>query len=245
MKLKSFLKSTFIANYQIKLVGYFGLIISFTALLFGITFYKNETSYENFHSNADRLYRLTLKAENFTNDAQVLTINSKKILSNIPEIENIIRIHRLHTPAVVTDTKIYTNELIFSADSSFFTTFSFTFKRGNSGSLYSKPDAVILTSEFAKRLFGSDNVLGRTLKLTTSDISVAKLYTVTGILNDIPFNSHITASAFILIPKVEYGNYTYLLLNKNVSPKVVERKLDVFYKTPCYATLQNIQFPFN
>jgi putative ABC transport system permease protein len=239
--MKKILKLAFVKNCKIKVVAYIGLTISFTTLLFGISFYRTETSYDAFHTNANRLYRLTLKTETGLEDAQVGVMPREKFLKDIPEIEDIVRLHLLHKPVVICKNQVFTNESLFTVDSSFFEVFSFPLKRGNYNTLYEQPNSIILTSEFAIRLFGNDNVLGETLELSMTNRSGAELYYVSGILQDFPPNSHIKAGAIIFRPIEPFLYYTYLLLHKEIPKKDVEKKFDNIFKTRNIASLQSIK----
>lgn len=240
MRIQKLLKFAFIANHKLKFVAFLGMTISFVVLLFGMNYYQTETSFDTFHAKTNQLYRLTLNSETGLENALVRDIQRDDCLANIPGIEDIICIYPLSTPVFICKDKIYSNKSVFSVDSSFFKSFSFNLKFGTYKSIFEKPKSIVLTSEFATQIFGHDQVVGETLKLTTSDVSIAELYTVSGIINNFPENSHLTTNALISGPIQGFG-YIYFLLHKNTDPVLVEQKLDELYRKPNIACLQPIK----
>ncbi|MEZ4901199.1 MAG: ABC transporter permease [Spirosomataceae bacterium] len=122
----------------------------------------------------------------------------------------------------------------FWANPSLFRVFTFPMLEGNTETALKDPYSIVLTKTAARKLFGSDNVLGKTIQFDTLN------YTVTGVMKDVPFFSHIHFEALVSLSTAEqlnknnnyerwastWSNYVYLLLPENTDIKSIQRQLD-------------------
>lgn len=212
-----------------------GLAASFLILLY-VAF---ELSYDNSHTKGDDIYRVVADIKT---PSEVLDIDRPAwavppVLENdFEEIEATVRILNLG-PLVKNGSIKYQETNMVAADSEFFNVFDFKLLQGNPDNVLKEPYTIVLSETTARKYFGNQNPIGQTLLVSDDNLVVR----VTGIMADIPENSHIrpelvqSLSTFTesLNPelKTQWGNYgpaAYILLNSNTNPKELESKFPEF-----------------
>ena len=177
------------------LINLTGLSVGLASALLILLYVKDELSYDRFHENAEQIYRASMQAS-FSGQSHNLAITPNSIVPflgrELPEIEKGVRIYNRSmfnpVPVEVGDDQ-FQEHAFFYADSTFFDVFSFPLVIGDKKTALKEPNSILLTEETATRYFGADwqkqNVLGKTLKV----FGKTEMQ-ITGILKDIPRNSH-------------------------------------------------------
>ncbi len=167
-----------------------GLALGLAASLLLVTWIIHELSYDKFHKLGDRIYRSSLEYS-FGGQTAKTSVSPTALLptlqKNFQEIENGVRVYNptFFNPFIVRrDDKVFQEKKFFYADSTFFSIFTFELKAGNPSTALTEPNSVVLTQSTAKKYFGYEDALGKTIQVNNS-----KEYLVTGIVNDIPTNS--------------------------------------------------------
>ena len=236
------------------IINILGLSIGIACSLLIAFFVLYEISYDRYNTKKDRIYNIVL---NFKIGGQEVTEASSPIpagpvmLQEFPEIEDVLRMQKTGQFKTVNyDNQNYSMENILLADSSFFNFFSIPVLKGDQWNLLNSPGKAVISESVAKRIFGIENPVDKILKLGKD----TALYTVTGIMADIPENSHFKADiliSFMSDPQSkssEWGNNqlnTYLLLKPNSSYKTVEEKLHgmvLKYLGPLLQQFLNLSF---
>jgi putative ABC transport system permease protein len=123
----------------------------------------------------------------------------------------------------------YKENLIAIVDSNFFEIFTIPFISGNEKTALAEPNNIVITKEFAKKYFGSNDPVGKQLNYSVFQNDLK----VTGVIESVPDNSHFHFDAFIsrrTIPNVKdsgwinVGTFTYLKLDKNVDANKLQSK---------------------
>ena len=226
-------------------INIFGLALGLASGFILVKYVAYELSFDGFHSNAAQTYRLTHSVYQNGSLEFSEALNwygvAPAIRDNFPEVTNVVRIHRADGMISYHNFK---NELIsyheknaFYADSTFFSIFSFPLVTGDVRKVLRNPSAVLVSESTAKRYFGSDNPVGKTLSLSTE--WEGGEYRVEGVFRDVPENSHIKFDFLFSIPRLLSNNqfkwgawywtnfYTYLLLKPGADAHQLERKLQV------------------
>lgn len=165
----------------------FGLSCSIIAMLH----INRMLSFDKFHSAYDRLYAVEANVTYFNGDRfpkQVLSASlSDKLAEKTPEFEKITRtVNRSFKFA--NGEKSFTESGLY-ADTSFFSMFSFPFISGSFSDKTWGPNSIVITRRMAGKFFGTPDCIGRSLIIgEKGDESV---YTVSGVLSDIPDESTI------------------------------------------------------
>jgi len=208
-----------------------GMACSLLIMLYGF----HELSYDNFHEKADRLFVVHTEILPGT-DPIASSPNAlvPHLIREFPEVESGVRIYNRggYSPFTVQyEEQVYKEDRLFHVDSTFFNLFSFELLRGNRETCLTKPRSIVLTEEMSKKYFGEADPMGKLLRLDNRTD-----YQVTGVMADIPVNSHIHfdflvsyasfTNSFFREERWDNASYTsYLLLRPNASVQSVEAKI--------------------
>jgi putative ABC transport system permease protein len=176
-------------NLSFSLINISGLSIGITLVIILLAWLQFEFSFDKFHKNADRIFRVVVELEgekssdNFAGTDAPLGEALKK---NIPELVDYVRFGYLGRVLVNYENEQFW-EKIDLADPSIFKIFSFNLIKGDPETALNNPGSIILCESKAKKYFGSRNPLGQTLLMGDNKIP----YIITGIMKDIPANSQL------------------------------------------------------
>jgi putative ABC transport system permease protein len=216
-----------------------GLTVGMTSCFLIFMYVKFELSYDSMHSKADRIYRIISDIKTPSDlihaggPSWAVAPHTKP---DFPQVEDFVRVSGESFLIRRGNIKFQEERSAF-VDSSFFKVFDFKLLKGNPQTALTDPFSIVLSETAAKKYFGKEEPVGQTL-LFTGDAKPAK---VTGIMKDIPENSHIQADMLVsmsTLTKVfnpdldnQWGNYgasAYLLLKKGTDPKALEKQFPAF-----------------
>lgn len=217
-------------------INIFGLAISMSVCLLIIALVRDQQSYDTFHKNADRIYRVTSELENPYGRSHQATSPgplAPALRSSSPDIENTLRLRQYAGQVSIPNQDNSFGLMGLYAEPSFFEFFDFELVQGNANTALSSPYQIILTSKAATRLFGDADPLGQILEQGD------QIYTVTGVLKELPTNTHVKIESLVSFSTIEANQklgekidlynwnstsfyYTYLLLDKEANPAGVE-----------------------
>ncbi|MBA4852998.1 ABC transporter permease [Emticicia sp. BO119] len=225
----------------------FGLSAGLTCFTFIALWVSDELSYDTFHTNYDRIVRITTTEKSETNVSQLARSGlpvAKALQQNYAEVENTVRMD-IRGEIVQHDDKQTIEPYILLADPSFFQVFNYRLVRGNAATILKEPYTLLLTEMAAKKYFGSTDPIGKALKIFMYDSTGRGAdYTITGIVADPPQNAHFTFSMISSFKTIEAARpnlltaegwrenrfFTYLLLKKGVDYEVLSDKISNFYQ---------------
>jgi putative ABC transport system permease protein len=223
-----------------------GLTLGISSALFLIIYVSDEASYDRYHENADRIYRVSSKItetdDQFTwNVAQIPM--GPQVVQDYPEVQSFVRFINMPRALYKFEDKEYTEENFYYVDSTLFDIFTYKVIRGDVKSAIRDPKKIVLTETVAARYFGNTDPIGKTL--TAGDFT----FEVTGVIEDVPSNSHFRFGALAArnnLPKQlgtwgNFGVFTYLLLPQNIDAKAFETKMQGMYD----AHIKSIFGPLN
>ncbi len=221
------------------IINLLGLTIGLTACLL-LTFYViDELSYDRFNEKAERIYRIGYDVEKPNGDkvAQILTeyMLKESFESYFNQIESFVRIGYPSAYYVeYEDKKIYESKISI-VDKDFFDVFTFEWIAGNPKGALDEPFTIVITESVAKKFFGDENPINKTLRITT-DAGEAPSR-ITGVIKDMPKNSHFHLNIMLSMasaPNVlshlqltDWGNmsvYSYILMPENTSIESIRKK---------------------
>jgi len=224
------------------LVSIFSLSAGLLCSLFIFKYVLHEWSYDRFHQDADRIYRLEMEV--FTDDGvnnryAYLVARSVNWLHQVPEIEMETRfIPNPDDMIVETSGNRFSENSMITADSTFFELFSFGFIRGKPHTALSEPSSVVISRSSAQKYFNTSDILGETLLLRFRDQEA--MVTITGVMDDIASNSHfsfdmVTSSdVYEQLFGIDFHNvvnaaYSYIRIARNSSVSGLEEKINELY----------------
>ena len=217
------------------LINLSGLAVGMACCILILTYVRFELSFDRFHKREDRIYRLvvngTLSKRPFdlaaTNGAQ-----APGVAQSIPEIEEFTRFSPLYRTPVRYEEIQHFEENILWADASIFEIFSFPLIKGDPQNALKPAYSAVLTETAAGRYFGREDPVGKTIIVNDQD-----QFTITGIMADVPGNSHLQFDMLFSFKTYQdnnpqdfarwmgnFGFYSYLLLREDADSAQVEAK---------------------
>jgi len=238
--LKNFLKiavRNIFRNKTYSFINIFGLSIGIACSILIILWIHHELSFDRFHKNSSDLF---IVAEKFYNQNGIEYGSAlpypaaEELKKDYPEILKVSRVYNLKEFLFVHNDKRFIENRILTVDPEFLTMFSFALIHGDANSVLDDPNSVVITKKTARKYFGNANPVGKMLRVDNQyDLKV------TGVLDDIPRNSHLNFS--ILVPlssKLIRNDFetdrwqfsdvvfsTYVLLRKNQIYNDVSKKI--------------------
>lgn len=216
-----------------------GMMISLAAFMLMALYIEYEYSYDHFHHQADRIYRVVDDKQTnalMQHGAGSAAPVGPALKAEFPQVAACARI--LKTSALVKQgPTLFQERNIWFADAAFFSIFDFGMERGDPATALSEPMSVVLTRPMAQKYFGSNDAVGKTLLLD------GKSMKVTGICEQPPVNSHLSFDMLISMSTAEkqgsgyawlfsnwYSNefYTYILLPRTDDAFALSKQLSGF-----------------
>lgn len=220
-------------------INLIGLATGLCVCFFALLYVQFELSYDNYNQKEDRIYRLVtdVKTPAGINYESASAPMAPAIQAAFPEVQSATRVF-LDYLIVQKDQDNFGEEAIAYADSSLFSVFTLPLLRGNSATVFNAPFDIVLSETYARKYFGNDDPIGKTLLIDGKNRA-----TVTGVMKDMPYNSHFRVGLFLSMSTLlkeyapsmntnwnKFGFYTYLLLPKNYDPARLAAKLPDFVK---------------
>ena len=216
-------------------INIFGLAAGLGSCLMILLWVQDELSFDRFHTNAPSLYRVIVQLAEpggGSESTAVLPPNLGPALkAEFPEIRQTARHLYVGQQIVAYGEKRFYEDNVSLVDPEFIQMFSFPLRRGSAKSALSDPQSIVLTETAAARYFGPENPMGKTLRLNNHRDCI-----VTGILADIPPQSHLTFDILLpLLTAEEFGfptqswerfSYeTYVLAGASTDVRQLNRKI--------------------
>ena len=220
------------------IINVLGLSIGLACSLLIALFVINEASYDKFNVKKDLIYRIDLDGKiggQEINAAWTPAVIGPTMVREFPEVDDYLRMSGRGPTIIEYNNQVFTEDNIVEADSTFFNFFSIPVIKGDIENLLNGPRLAVLSESTAKKIFGNENPIDKTIKISDDTVR----YTITGIMGDIPENSHFDASiltSFMTNPRSEDPTWmsnsfsTYLLLKPNTDYKTVEGKIPEMLK---------------
>ena len=238
-------------NLAFSAINIAGLSIGMaTCLLIGL-FVLDELSYDRFHTNADRIYRVvlrgTLNGEQIR-EANIMAPVAATLQQQLPEIETTLRLRTAGTPRMEYENQVFSDNRIVFADSTLFRVLSLPLRQGDARTALMRPNTLVVSESLGRKLFGNGNPVGKVVALFGDKVA----YTITGVMADIPAHSHIRAEAFAAMAGVDAARsdswlqsnfFTYLLLPAGYDHTALEAKIKPINETyllPPFAKFLNM-----
>ena len=194
-----------------------GLVIGLTAALLLIFYIKFESSFDEFFPNKQRVVRLyNADIENGTLKVFPICLREAYTVlpEQIPEIEAAAQIYRWGKSNIILNNKRFINQRVLYADQPFFKVFGLNLIEGEKNRALAKKNSVVITNTLAQKLFNNNNCLGKIIKINDDE------FTVTGIVNEMPVNTHFHFDLLVSMSTLNqnyFGGlefFTYYLLKK-------------------------------
>ncbi len=231
-----------------------GLSVGMACTILILLWVQYELSFDRYHENADRIYRLT---EHWN----VGATRGKWAVTNWPagptfqreyaEVIKAVRFRPGYSKVLCSyKTEKFLIDGILFADDTVFDIFSFPLISGDPATALSTAFSVVITEEIAKKFFGTEDPIGKVIKVGDEEG-----VTVTGVIQNVPPNSHLDFKVLVSFKTIQVLNpahfndqmqnwmggninYTYLLLKENCNVKDLEKKFSAYIAKQAEAQLR-------
>jgi putative ABC transport system permease protein len=205
------------------IINIVGLAIGIACFIMIGMWVQDELSYDKHFTKSDRIYRIA-------NDLLTNGIPSpmaaadpritEHIRAEYPEVENVARMLNVPTMLTANEKELFETKT-FYADSTFFDIFSYDFVEGNPQTALRSREAIVLTESIARKLFGKESPMGKTIYVKNEKTKNEKLpRLVTGVIKDNKDKAHFIP--LVIMSKFRYMDmfeHTYALFKKDYDPQ--------------------------
>ena len=211
-------------------VNVLGMTIGVASVLMVLIWIAVETSYDKFHADHDRLYRVNLILRTPNKEINSPVINAPagpEYKREFPVIENSVRFDVKSLSAIYND-KV-TKLQVFYTDSTFFDLFTFELSEGDKNSCLESSQGIVLTEKASKKIFGSEDPIGKGVMIQ------GNTFIVTAIAKNPPANTSLQfecLAPFSIREKEAHVGwdgglacFTYVRLIKGADPKSLEKQI--------------------
>jgi putative ABC transport system permease protein len=236
-------------NPTLSLINLVGLSISVALCVLLFFHIRYEQSFDSFHANRDRLYRLEMSdvwaggLERSTHALEFPLAVGADLKSRFPEVSSIIRFkdisYHMGGQLVRAGGQVYKEKGVFYTDTTFFTHLSYPLLKGDPRMVLRMPGNVVLSASTAKKYFGDADPVGKTIEMVSDS---NRPFRVAGVVQDAPHNSSIqytmifpvTADPGYATDLAErFNNLDYLMaieLKPGVDRAALEQKLNAWMR---------------
>lgn len=224
-------------------INVFGLSIALLSCVMIFLYVQKELTFDQFHSHAENIYRLTFQEINRPGARHFATTSppmGPALVESFPEVEQAVRLRFPDSNILSRDGRLFYEYNGAYADSTLLSIFDFPLAEGDPKSALREVNSVILTQSMAQKYFGEENPIGQSLILDNQ-----KNLTVTGIFEEIPSNTHFNFDFIISFDSFEVPRgypvtleswgwvsfYTYVKLSEQATPATLSPKFRDFLTT--------------
>ncbi|QEC77900.1 ABC transporter permease [Mucilaginibacter ginsenosidivorax] len=249
--LKNFIKTAFrslLKNKGFTTINILGLALGLATCLLIVFYVVDELSYDRFNSKANRIYRVNMDLKYGGNVASFAITPpplAATLAGNFPEVEKCTRLIHDQGIRVKKGNEFIQEEKVVYAEPDLFNVFTLPLVAGDAKTALTAPNTAVITESTAKRYFNSTDAVGKTLTLSNNTN-----YKITGVMRDIPNQSHFKFDFFLSIAgradatSNDWNNFsytTYILFKPGADPKKLEAKLPALMKKQLGANYQQLE----
>ncbi len=241
---RNLLKQKFYSSLNI-----LGLALGIACCLLILLYIRDELNYDKYHEKSEQIYRFSTGyiQENGL-EAKVPVIPAMwapTLKSEFPEVRNYVRFYKYRSDILVQskeNEKSFYEGNFFWADSTVFDIFTFPVVEGNPETALVQPNSVVISQTMAEKYFGDESPIGHNLTYVNRG-TVFELH-VTGVMKDVPSNSHFHPEFIASLSTFKPGTwhwaydlptswtntfyYSYILLQENADYQELQAKLPAF-----------------
>ncbi len=225
-----------------------GLAVGMAAFILIMLFVQHELSFDRYHGNADRIYRVIEENPGQASpiSAEIPSPMAPVLMDEYPEVISATRIFKWgRDKKLFLYRKKLIYETLYYADPETFDVFSISFIQGDPKTALNDPFSIVLSKRLAEKYFRNENPIGKVLTLKESSdrhAGAGNNYQISGIFENMPQNSHFIMDMIVPFKNLilshntrmtwEKGNnpHTYILLDKRADPKDLEKKFHSLLK---------------
>lgn len=229
-------------NRLYSFINIMGLSFGLASFIFIMLYVNYELSYDKFE-NSENVYRVFMEYKEgetfYDGDAQTYNLSGPTLKKVFPEVEEQVRFYRLGQVNFIKNGNAIQDFTGTLADPSYFDVFSYSLLKGNKNNVLTKPNSIVLTESLAKKLFGDEEPMGKSVSMYYDWDEL--ILQVTGVMEDLPPTVHMKVSFLIpfeslstwssndrnqIQPNWNQNNfYTFLKVNENADIDLLREKI--------------------
>lgn len=238
-------------NKTYSFLNVLGLALGFACCLLIGLYVQNELSYDRYHEQHDRIFRLVNLETGSTYENGIAKVTApwgEEAKRTIPEVEAVCRFVFFGRSVFRRDDLNAYESYGFFADSTALTMFSWPLIQGNPQTALRAPNQIVLTESLADKYFGTEDPLGQSITIDDQE------YQISGVMEDIPEHSHFPVNFLVSLSTYSHPDmddwvrwnqfYTYLLLRPEAETATVNTKLQVMIEENLDAERAESTHPF-
>jgi putative ABC transport system permease protein len=189
-----------------------GLAVSIACCLMILMHIRFETSYDNYHKDADRVYRLGIDIDTpaFKRTFALISyLEASYLKENFPQVEAVARFVSLNNVLVRKGETVFYEDNFIRADNDIFDVLTFPFIHGDPKSALTRPGTLVISESAGHKYFGNENPTGQTIQVSGDE------FVITGVIVDPPKNTHLQCGfiASMVESEIEDGMKRHWHLN--------------------------------
>lgn len=248
--LKNYIKTAFRSlrkNTGFTAINILGLSVGLATCLLIVFYVIDELSYDRFNEKADRIARVNFEIKfggNNSKYAQSMAPLAQVLKSEFPAVEAAVRLQGRGGVHVKKNNENIQEDMMVYSDPGLFDVFTLPMINGNPATALVEPNCVVVTESIAKKYFNSVDVVGKTLVLNDT-----QNYKVTGVIKDIPKQSHFNYGFFLSMSSngdskettwLSNNFNTYVLLKPGADFKKLNAQLPALMRKHINVELQSV-----
>ena len=165
-----------------------GFAMGMACCMLILIYVRQELSFDRYHENADRLYRVAIDIRTQTSNrefAPITPMAGPTLKADFPQVAQTARVLTAQGRLVKRDEVFFYEDLFMYADPELFDVLTIPFIEGDPKSALAQPQSLVLTQRMADKYFGRADPLGKMLTINQKD------YKITGIVANPPDNTHL------------------------------------------------------
>ena len=238
--IKSYLKAalrSLLKDKVYSMINILGLSFGLAAFLLIYFYVDFERSYDDFHQDADQLYRVT--TDNVVNgvlgvrDAMSFNPQGAAMKEELPEVIDYTTTFKwFRNFNVRIEDEIFMERPVLAVDTNFLRLFSYPIVAGNKTEPLKEPFSMVLTRSIAEKYFGDEDPVGKTVMVHSG---MDKSFKITGVVEDPPQNTHYKFDMLFSINSIQdrldedgwngFNYYTYLKISKDADIDALKAKM--------------------
>ncbi|NVK35192.1 MAG: ABC transporter permease [Rhodobacteraceae bacterium] len=180
-------------NKTYSFINIFGLTLGLASALLIVIYVKHEMSYDRFHKDSERIYRVS-ETVPLGENVKVIASTTMALAPNLrvdyPDLEQVTFFSRPQSSDLKIGTKNGYEERIHIVDKEFFNVFKYKFIIGSAENALSNINTVVITESLARKYFGDADPVGESIRINQLWGGNDMPFTISAVIEDMPPNSH-------------------------------------------------------
>lgn len=230
--IKNYIKTAFrslLKNKVFTAINVLGLALGLATCLLIVFYVVDELNYDRYNDKYERIYRVNTDLKVGTTETSFAITpapTADALLKEFPEVENSMRMGSAVNIRLKKGNEIIDEKNAFYCDRSILNVFTLPLLKGDQKTALTEPGSLVLSKNIAIKYFKTINVINKTMFLITD----SSFHKITGVMEDMPAQSHFRADIFFAMgPNTDhnwngFNTYTYILLKRGASKKNLEAK---------------------